>query len=344
MGAETMSWTVADADALYGVSRWGKGVFAVNARGEIEVAAGGMRASLFEIVQTLIREHDIWPPVLLRFPEVIAERMDKLFSAFAEAREEAGYQGRYFGVYPIKVNQQAQVVESIAQLGRRYGWGLEVGSKPELHAAIAMLEHVSGPIVCNGYKDAEFVYLALLARKLGRDVYIVIEKLSELETVLEMARKTGVRPLLGVRCRLSVMPDGFWRESGGDASKFGLSAAEALRCVEMLKREGMLDSLKLLHFHMGSQIPRIQHLKAALREIARYYVELRRLGAPIAAIDVGGGLGVDYEGTFSGDPSSVDYTIGEYASNVIWEIKAIADEAGLPHPDILSESGRALVA
>jgi len=339
-----MSWQVRDAAELYGIDRWGKGIFSVNDRGEVEIALHGRQASLKGIVDTLIRRYDLWPPVLLRFSDVLFERMRKLHEAFERARAEAGYRGRYIGIYPLKVNQQAQVVEEVVAFGRAYGWGIEAGSKPELHAVLAMLDDVAGPIVCNGYKDAEFIYLALIGEKLGRDVYLVVEKANELAMILELAKKIGVRPKIGLRCRLAARSDGRWRESGGDVSKFGLSAGEVLAAVERLREQKMLDCLKLLHFHLGSQIPRIRAVKDALHEIGRFYVELRRMGASIEAIDVGGGLGVDYDGTFSGSDSSVDYSIGEYASNIVWELKAIAEEAGEPHPDILSESGRALVA
>ena len=339
-----MGWSVEEASRLYGVDRWGKGLFAVNEKGEIVVRTREGSVAVVEIVRELIRRHDLWPPVLIRFSDVLAERMQRIHEAFEEARREAGYRGRFIGVYPIKVNQQAQVVEEVAGYGRAFGWGIEAGSKPELHAALAMGEEIAGPIVCNGYKDAEFVYLALWGEKLGREVYLVVEKPHELDLILEMAARVGVVPRIGVRCRLAATGDGRWRDSGGDASKFGLSAAEVLAVVERLEALGRLDCLNLLHFHLGSQIPRIRHIRRAIQEAGRFYVELRRLGADVRIVDVGGGLGVDYDGSFSGGPSSVDYTIGEYAGTVLWELGSIADEAGLPHPDVIAESGRALVA
>ncbi len=339
-----MRWTIDDARRLYGVDRWGKGVFDVNAGGEIVVRAGESEASVLGIVRELIRTHDLWPPVLIRFSDILAERMRRIREAFEDARRETGFRGRFVGVYPIKVNQQAQVVEEVAAFGRAHGWGIEAGSKPELHAALAMMEDVAGPIVCNGYKDAEFVYLALWGEKLGREVYLVVEKPHELDLILEMAERVGVKPRIGVRCRLAATGEGRWRDSGGDASKFGLSAAEVLALVERLKARDRLDCLNLLHFHLGSQIPRIGFIRRAIQEAGRFYVELRRAGAAVSIVDVGGGLGVDYDGTFSGSHSSVDYTIGEYAGTVLWELGSIAGEAGLPHPDVIAESGRALVA
>ena len=338
------SWSVADAARLYRVDGWGRGFFRVNARGRIEALPdGGLAIDLRDLCDEL-RRRGVHPPLLIRFSDILRRRMAQISRRFAIAREEAGYQGDYFGVYPIKVNQQRQVVEEIIEFGGEFCWGLEAGSKPELHAVLAMLEDVEGLIVCNGYKDREFIELALLGRKLGQRVFIVVEKPGELELLLEAARRMDVRPLIGLRCKLATTGEGKWQDSGGDGSKFGLSAAEIIEAVARLRDAGMLDALRLLHFHIGSQVPRIRRVKLAMNEAARFYVELRRLGAPIEYMDVGGGLGVNYDGSLSGSEASVDYSLQEYANDVVWTLKEVCDDAGLPHPHIVSESGRALTA
>ncbi len=337
-------WTVADAARLYQIEGWGKGFFRVNARGHIEATPDGrLPVDLAELCGEL-RQRGLHPPLLLRFSDILRRRMAQIRERFERARAEADYAGEYFGVYPVKVNQQRQVVEEIIEFGAEFGWGLEAGSKPELHAVLAMAEDVGGLIVCNGYKDREFIELALLGRKLGKRVFVVVEKAGELALILDAARRLEVSPLIGLRCRLAATSEGKWEDSGGDRSKFGLSAAEIVRAVESLREAGMLDCLRLLHFHIGSQVPRIRRIKQAMAEAARFYVELRRLGAPIEFTDVGGGLGVNYDGSFSGSEASVDYSLQEYANDIVWTMKAVCDEAGLPHPHIISESGRALTA
>ncbi len=336
-------WSVEDSSALYRVDAWGKGYFEVGDNGHLQVCLDENRIDLKTLCDEL-GERGLTAPLLLRFSDILRGRMQKLHSSFAKAREAANYQGRYYGVYPIKVNQQCQTIEEIVEFGSEFNWGLEAGSKPELHATLAMLEDVEGLIVCNGYKDREFIYLALLGQKMGKRVFIVVEKPSELELIIELAKQVDVEPLIGLRCRLAATSEGQWKESGGDASKFGLSPQEILAAVNRLKACDMLDSLKLLHFHIGSQVPRIRHIKTALQEVGRFYVELRKLGAPVEYIDVGGGLGVDYDGSFSGRDSSVDYSIGEYASDIVWQLASICDDEELPHPNIISESGRSLVA
>ncbi|MBF0282056.1 MAG: biosynthetic arginine decarboxylase [Zetaproteobacteria bacterium] len=328
---------------IYGISNWGKGLFEVGDHGELQVLLAGKKVSLKGVCDDL-EARGLTAPLLIRFSDILQDRMRRIHGAFALAREEADYQGNYFGVYPIKVNQQSQVVEEVVEFGKAFQWGLEAGSKPELHAVLAMMEDIDGPIICNGYKDREFIYLALIGQKLGKQVFIVVEKMSELSIIIELSRQLQVTPLIGLRCRLATASEGKWKASGGEASKFGLSTEEILQAVETLKQEAMLHCLSLLHFHLGSQIPHIRHIKQALQEVGRFYVELRRLNAPIDYIDVGGGLGVDYDGSLSGSESSVDYSVDEYASNIVWELKAICDEESLPQPHIISESGRSLVA
>lgn len=336
-------WDIDKAAACYGIDRWGKDIFSVNEAGHVQIHVNGRQLDLKQLLDDL-RGRELHPPVLLRFSDILKSRMRRLHEAFESARNEADYGGRYYGVYPIKVNQQFQVIEEIVEFGTEFNWGLEAGSKPELHATLAMLEDVEGLIVCNGYKDAEFVHLAMLGQKMGKRVFIVIEKPGELELVLAAAAHLDVRPLIGLRCRLATVGSGRWQQSSGDASKFGLAPEEILQTTERLKKEGMVDCLRLLHFHLGSQVTRIRHIKRAMQEVARFYVELRRLGAAVDFIDVGGGLGVDYDGSFSGDASSVDYSLGEYASDIVWQMKNTCEEEGLPEPHIISESGRALVA
>jgi len=338
------AWSVAQAARLYQLEGWGHGFFAIGGDGHLQaVPDGRRRIDLRRLVERL-HAQGLSAPLLIRFSDILRTRMAQIHQRFAHACTEAGYRGRYFGVYPIKVNQQRQVVEEIVEFGAPYNWGLEAGSKPELHATLAMLEDVEGLIVCNGYKDREFIELALIGRKMGKRVYIVVEKPNELRLILEMAEKLDVEPLIGLRCRLTSNGQGLWRDSAGDGSKFGLTALELCQATERLRAAGRLHCLKLLHFHIGSQVPQIRHIKAAMQEAARFYVELRRMGAPIELIDVGGGLGVNYDGAISSSATSVDYSLQEYANDIVWTLKDVCDEAGLPHPDIVSESGRALVA
>ncbi len=338
------NWRVEDAARLYRVDGWGRGYFRINARGRIEATPDGELAIDVQDLCDELAARGVHPPLLLRFSDMLRRRMRQIHERFARARAEAEYGGEYCGVYPIKVNQQRQVVEEVIEFGAEFGWGLEAGSKPELHAVLAMLEDVTGLIVCNGYKDREFVELALIGRKLGKQVFIVVEKPGELELILDAAKRMKVAPLIGLRCRLAATGEGKWRESGGDGSKFGLSPAEIIEAVARLKDAGMLDALKMLHFHIGSQVPKIRRVKQAMSEAARFYVELRRLGAPIEFMDVGGGLGVNYDGSLTGSEASVDYSLQEYANDIVWTMKEVCDDAGLPHPHIVSESGRALTA
>ncbi|MGD9164160.1 MAG: biosynthetic arginine decarboxylase [Chromatiales bacterium] len=337
-------WGVSDTAKLYQVEGWGAGYFQVNEEGHLEAITDGVHAIDLKRLCDELAERDLWPPLLLRFSDMLKRRMKQIHKRFSIACNEAEYRGRYYGVYPIKVNQQRQVVEEIVEFGSEFNWGLEAGSKPELHATLAMLEDVEGLIVCNGYKDQEFIDLAMMGLKMGKQVFVVVEKPSELDLILASSKRFGVEPLIGLRCRLAATSKGLWDESGGDNSKFGLSATELLDAINKLKAVDKLDCLRLLHFHIGSQVPHIRQIKEAMQEAARYFVEARRHGAPIEFIDVGGGLGVNYDGSIAGSTSSVDYSLQEYANDIVWTMKRICDEEVLPHPNIISESGRALVA
>ena len=331
---------------LYNVRGWGKGYFSVTEGGTLQVHPGGPDAAAVDLKELVdeLGERGIATPLLLRFPEIVRERVVSLNEAFGRAIAEFGYRSPYRGVYPIKVNQDRFLVERLVEYGGPYHLGLEAGSKPELLAVMAMLEDPEALIVCNGYKDEEYVETALLASKLGRRVVLVAEKPSELELIRRLSEQTGIAPSIGARARLSTPGAGYWQESGGERSKFGLSARELLDAVDFLRAQGLLDRFELLHFHLGSQIPSIRSIKGALREAARIYVDLVRLGAPLGFFDVGGGLGVDYDGSQSDYPSSLNYTTQEYANDVVYGIGEICDEAGVDHPTIVSESGRAIVA
>jgi len=290
------------------------------------------------------RRRGIAPPLLIRFSEILQARLEQLNRAFAKAIREYGYQGVYRGVYPIKVNQERTVVESLVEAGREFGFGLEAGSKPELLAVMAMLDDDEGLIVCNGYKDEEYVETALQASMLGRHVILVVEKFSELPLIAEISKRTGVRPSIGIRARLSARGAGHWEASGGDRSKFGLGARGLVEAIDFLKSEGLLDRLELLHFHLGSQVSSIRNVKEALREAARTYCELHKLGAPLGYLDVGGGLGIDYDGSQTNFSSSMNYSLQEYANDIVFGTMEQCDADDVPHPILVSESGRALVA
>jgi arginine decarboxylase len=342
---EVERWSVADAMDLYDVSRWGNGYFSVNEAGHVCVLPTKDPArsiDLKELVDRLVlRGIDL--PILIRFAEILKHRLGEVHNVFQSAIQEQKYQGQYCCVYPIKVNQQRQVVEEVLQFGRPYRFGLEAGSKPELLAVVALANN-DAPIICNGFKDAEFIETAMLAHKIGRFIIPVVEKYTELELILEYAEKIGVRPNIGMRVKLAARGSGRWQSSGGYRSKFGLTVSEIMRGLDELKRRGMEDCFKLLHFHQGSQITNIRHIKGALNEAARVYTELKRLGAGLEYLDVGGGLGVDYDGSQTNFESSVNYTLQEYANDVVYHVQRVCDDAGVPHPTIISESGRAVVA
>ena len=339
-------WTVRDSAELYGVSAWGAGFFGVGERGNIEVkprGPAGPGIDLFELVLDL-RRRGLRAPLLVRFSDILASRVQGLCQAVDDAISAYGYRGRYRGVYPIKVNQQRHVVEEIIQHGAHHRIGLEAGSKPELLIALALLETPEALIICNGYKDRAYIELALLAQKLGRTPIVVIDRFHELDLVIKTARELDIRPHIGVRARLSTRGAGRWAESTGDRSKFGLSALEIVNAVDRLRAEDMLDCLELLHFHIGSQITAIRAHKDALTEASRIFVGLHGLGARPSIIDVGGGLGVDYDGSGTNFHSSMNYSLQEYANDVVSFVQEACDEAKVPHPDIVTEAGRAMVA
>ncbi|MCA9566988.1 MAG: biosynthetic arginine decarboxylase [Myxococcales bacterium] len=341
-----MSWTTQDSTALYNIHGWGRNLFEVDAKGFLNVRPAGPEGgavNLYALMDDLV-VRGIELPQLIRFPQVAARRLSLMREAFAAAATHNDYKGRYRPVYPIKVNQQADLVRDVVEAGGPHGLGLECGSKPELLICMALLENPESLLVCNGYKDASYIRLALSAQKLGRKVIIVIEKLSEIDTVLACAKELGVRPTLGLRARLSRPGAGRWKKSSGDRAKFGLSAGGILRAVRQLQKADFLDCLKLLHFHIGSQVSNIRTFKRAFREGTRLYTELAKLGAPMGMFDVGGGVGVDYDGSRTDFDSSMNYSMREYALDVVSFIAEACDAEGLAHPDIITESGRATVA
>ncbi len=340
------NWRVQDSRELYGIDRWGEGYFDVNQKGQVEVCPRGKdapRVDLKELVDALIRR-GIELPILIRFSDILRDRISRLHGAFQTAIDEYGYSGHYMGVYPIKVNQQRHVIEEVVRYGQPFHFGLEAGSKPELLAVVAVQDSPDALIICNGYKDSEFIEMLLLASKLGRRIVAVVEKFSELETILAAAARFDVKPMLGFRVKLSRRGAGRWEGSGGDRSKFGLTITELVRAIEYLKASDALDWLQLVHFHLGSQITNIRAIRDGLEEGCRIYVELAKAGADLRYIDVGGGLAVDYDGSRTNFPSSTNYSVQEYANDVVSHVMDACDAGGVPHPVIVSESGRALVA
>ncbi|MFL5567544.1 MAG: biosynthetic arginine decarboxylase [Gemmatimonadaceae bacterium] len=345
--APTEPWTIASARSLYNIEGWGIGFFDINEAGHVVVRPDREKSDreldLFELANDL-EEQGVGLPLLLRFSDILRSRIESLNEKFARAREEYSYAGGYTTVYPIKVNQQRHVVEEIVEFGKVAGVGLECGSKPELQAVLGLAEHTDHLIVCNGYKDEEFMRLALMGQKLGHQVFIVLEQLSEVDVLLQVADELGVNPTAGVRIKLYSEGSGRWAKSGGEKSKFGLSTAQLVKLVDKLKSLNRLDILKLIHFHLGSQITDIRYIKSGLQEVTRYYAELRGLGVDITHVDVGGGLGVDYDGSGSTSQASVNYTLQEYADDVIYTIAEACRQHELPMPHVISESGRALTA
>jgi arginine decarboxylase len=341
------TWSIEAARALYNIEGWGAGFFDINDDGHVIVRPDKERpdrlVDLYEVTDDL-EEQGIALPVLLRFSDVLRSRIEALTTRFEQAREEFGYTGGYTTVYPIKVNQQRHVVEEIVEFGKSHGVGLECGSKPELQAVLGLAENTDHMIVCNGYKDEEFMRLALTGQKLGHQVYIVIEQLSEIDVLLQVADEMGIVPTAGVRIKLASRGFGRWKESGGEKSKFGLNAAQLMQAIEKLRAANRLDIVKLIHFHLGSQITDIRFIKLGLTELTRFYVELRNLGLDVTHVDVGGGLGVDYDGTNSTSDASVNYSLQEYANDVVYTLAEACREHEIPMPHIISESGRALTA
>ena len=344
---DTAGWSIDAARDLYNIDGWGAGYFDINERGHVVVRPDRDRPErtldLFDLARDL-EEQGVALPVLVRFSDILRSRIESLSERFHSAIKEFEYEGGYTSVYPIKVNQQRHVVEEILEFGNAHGVGLECGSKPELQAVLALTESTDHMIVCNGYKDEEFMRLALMGQKLGHNVFIVLEQLSELDVLLQAADDLGVAPTAGVRIKLVSEGAGRWAQSGGEKSKFGLNPAQLMKLIDRLRSMGRLDMLKLIHFHIGSQVTDIRFIKSALQEISRYYAELRKAGVDIAYVDVGGGLGVDYDGTGSTSHASVNYTLQEYANDVIYTIAEMCRDQELPMPHIISESGRALTA
>ena len=345
-GPET-TWSIDAARVLYNVEGWGAGFFDINDQGHVVVRPDKERPErvidLFEITNDL-EEQGIALPVLLRFSDILRSRIESLTTRFEQAAEEFAYSGGYTTVYPIKVNQQRHVVEEIVEFGKAHRVGLECGSKPELQAILGLAENTEHMIICNGYKDEEFMRLALMGQKLGHQVYIVIEQLSEIDVLLQVADEMQVTPTAGVRIKLASRGFGRWKESGGEKSKFGLNAAQLMQAIDKLRALNRLDMIKLVHFHLGSQITDIRFIKLGLTELTRFYVELRNLGLDITHLDVGGGLGVDYDGTNSTSDASVNYSLQEYANDVVYTLAEACREHEIPMPHIISESGRALTA
>ncbi len=338
-------WTIADAGELYEIGRWGKGYFSIDKSGHVLVHPTKEPARAIDLKELVdhLQLRGIGLPILVRFRDILRHRLSDIHQAFQSAIAQHNYEGKYICVYPIKVNQQRQVVEEVVDFGRPYGFGLEAGSKPELLAVAAVASNET-PIICNGFKDAEFIEMAMLAQKMGRKIIPVVEKYTELGLVLDYAERVGVRPQIGMRVKLAARGGGRWQSSGGYRSKFGLTVAEILRGLDELKARGMEDCFKLLHFHLGSQIPNIRVVKGALNEAARIYTELVKAGAGLEFIDVGGGLGVDYDGSQTNFESSVNYTLEEYANDVVYHLQTVCEDAQVRQPTIVSESGRAVVA
>jgi arginine decarboxylase len=340
-------WTVEDARELYMIDRWGGGYFSVSEDGKMTVAplqTRGRSVAIPDVVKMAITDEGLKAPMVIRFQDMLHHRVRTLNEAFNRAISENKYRATYRGVFPIKVNQLREVVEEILDAGRPFHYGIEVGSKPEMYAGLAVHTDNDSLIVCNGYKDDAFIRTALMGRKLGKKVILIAEKLSEVRSICRIAKEMGVDPMIGVRVRLVTKGAGKWAESGGEHAKFGLSTSEILDAARIMKESGMEGAFKLVHFHIGSQVPDILIIKRAVREAARYYAKLRRLGHPVEYIDVGGGLAIDYDGSRTPTEASMNYSVEEYARDIVGNIQDVCDEERVPHPHIVSESGRAIVA
>ena len=344
--AANTPWDIPTARSLYNIDRWGAGYFDVNGEGNVVVTPLREKGAAIEISDIIeeARQRKLQFPLLIRFQDILRDRVAHLNTAFRNSIAEFQYRGSYRGVFPIKVNQLREVVEEILDAGKAFNFGLEVGSKPELYAGMALQDQPGGLIICNGYKDQAFIKLALSGIKLGKKVIMVVEKLEELRQIVAVSKQVGVEPMIGIRARLLSKGAGKWAESGGENAKFGLSTSELLAAAELLRSENLAGSFKLLHFHIGSQVPDILTVKKAVQEAARFYAKLQKMGFPIEFMDVGGGLGVDYDGSRSAFDSSTNYTLQEYTNDIVYYIADVCNAEGVPHPDIVSESGRALVA
>jgi len=341
----TPEWDIAAARTLYNVDRWGAGYFDINAAGHVvaKPLQNGVEVDLMALVDEA-KARGVKFPLLIRFQDILRHRVIALNEAFRASIAEFSYRGIYRGVFPIKVNQLREVVEEILDAGKPYAFGLEVGSKPELYAGMALQDQPGSLIICNGYKDTTFIKLALQGIKLGKRVIMVVEKLEELRQIITVSKQVGVEPMIGIRARLMSKGAGKWAESGGENAKFGLSTSDLLAATQMMKEEGLAHCFKLLHFHIGSQVPDILTVKKAVQEAARFYAKLHKMGFPVEFMDVGGGLGVDYDGSRSAFDSSTNYSLQEYTNDIVYYLADVCNAEGVPHPDIVSESGRALVA
>lgn len=340
-------WRIEDSEELYNINGWGNGYFSINEKGNVQVTPRKEAADSVDL-NDLMKElylRDVSAPVLIRFPEILDNRIETISNSFKAASQEYEYQAQNYIIYPIKVNQMRQVVEEIVTYGKRFNIGLEAGSKPELHAVLATNTDPDSLIICNGYKDESYIELALLATKMGKKVFIVVEKLNELDLTIEVAKRLKVKPNIGIRIKLASSGSGKWEESGGDGSKFGLNSSELLEALEILEKHNMSETFQLIHFHIGSQITKIRRIKTALREAAQFYVQLHELGYKISFVDIGGGLGVDYDGTRSSyTENSINYSIQEYVNDSVFSFVDAANKNEIPHPNIITESGRALTA
>src|SRR5882762_1658345 len=339
-------WTIQHARSLYNINRWGAEYFDINEAGRViakPLRDTGASVDLTDVIEEA-RARGLKFPILIRFQDILRHRVESINMAFRNSIAEYGYQGRYRGVFPIKVNQLREVVEEILDAGKEFDFGLEVGSKPELFAGLALQKSPGDLIICNGYKDSGFIKMALLGIKLGKKVIMVVEKLEELKQIIAVSKQLGVEPMIGIRARLLSKGAGRWAESGGENAKFGLSTAEILVATELLKKENLTHCFKLLHFHIGSQVPDILTVKKAVQEAARFYAKLYKMGFPVQYMDVGGGLGVDYDGSRSAFDSSTNYNLQEYANDIVYYVADVCNTEKVPHPDIISESGRAVVA
>ncbi|MBF0410172.1 MAG: biosynthetic arginine decarboxylase [Candidatus Riflebacteria bacterium] len=339
-------WRTEDSVELYNISGWGLDYFGINSTGNVVVKPrkqNGPEIDLKEVIDEL-ELRDVALPILIRFPDILDDRIETISACFNNAAKEYSYQGNYYTVYPIKVNQQKPVVEEIIRYGRKFLIGIEAGSKPELHAVLAIMDNPDALIICNGYKDEDFIELALLAQKMGKRVFTVAEKLNELKLIISTSKRLNVQPNIGIRIKLATSGAGKWEDSGGDQSKFGLSSCELLEALDLLEKEGFKEHLKLIHFHLGSQITNIRKIKAGLREVSQFYVQIRKLGCNIEFVDIGGGLGVDYDGSHTTVTSSLNYSVQEYANDAISMLQDVCSKNDLPHPHLITESGRALTA